>query len=138
MDTDSADYYGAVELTGVLDKLAKSEFARKRVLEEFGATDGAVANDMIHRGDLTGVLGDRVHDFFADEIENEATAIWSGVIFDPDDEGNVDSEFPVGISEYCGVFFAWSLESDNAGYFLTLEDARGYVFSNWDNVRENI
>jgi hypothetical protein len=92
---------------------------------------------MIRRGELTGNVGDNVNDFFLDEIANEAEVVWSGTIYDPEDEDNPDTNYPVGIRGYCGVFFVWALDYDDSGYFLSREDALQYVTGNWDNVRED-
>jgi hypothetical protein len=137
MDTEFSKHFGATDLIGVLKRLGNSKQACDRILEALGAVDGASAVEMIRHGELVGDVGDSVHDFFLDEIENEAEDVWSGTLYDPEDEDNPDTNYPVGIREYCGVFFVWALECDNAGYFLSREDALQYVIGNWDNVRED-
>ena len=137
MDTEFAKHFGATDLVGVLKRLSKCKRACDRVLETFGPVNGASAVEMMRRGELVGDVGDAVHDFFGDEIENEAEDVWSGTLYDPDDEDDPNTNYPVGIREYCGVFFVWALEVDNAGYFLAREEALRYVTFNWDNVRED-
>jgi len=137
MDTEFAKHFGATELNGVLKILGSNSHACQKLLESFGPLDGASAIEMIRRGELIGGIGDSVFDFFSDEIENEAEEVWSATLYDPKDEDNPDTNFPVVIREYCGVFFVWALEYDNTGYFLSSEDALEYVMSNWDNVRKN-
>ena len=137
MDTEFAKNYGATDLNGILKRLSNSEYVCDRLLEALGPVDGASALEMIRRGKLIGNVGDGLHDFFLDEIENEAEDVWSGTLYDPDDEDNPDKNYPVIIREYCGVFFVWALEYGNAGYFLTRDGALQYVKGNWENVRED-
>ena len=134
MDTFYAKNFGATDLTGVLKQLGSNRHACARLLEILGPIDGVSAVEMINLSELTGDLGDSVHDFFSDEIENEAEDVWSGTLYDPVDEENVDTHFPIGISEYCGVFFVGALEYDNAGYFLSRKDAMQYVMGTHDYV----
>ena len=134
MDTSSAKNFGATDLSGVLKKLGSNRHACARLLESLGPTDGVSAVEMIKLGKLTGDVGDCAHDFFSDEIENEAETIWSGTVCDPDDQENSDTNFPIGVSEYCGVFFVWALEYDNAGYFLSQKDAMQYLMGTHNYV----
>ena len=134
MDTFSAKNFGATDLTGVLKQLGSNRHACARLLEILGPIDGVSAVEMINLSELTGDLGDSVHDFFSDEIENEAETIWSGTVCDPDDQENPDTNFPIGVSAYCGVFFVWALEYDNAGYFLSQKDAMQYIMGTHNYV----
>ena len=134
MDTSSAKNFGATDLTGVLKKLGSNRHACARLLESLGPIDGVSAVEMSKLGKLTGDVGDCAHDFFSDEIENEAETIWSGTVCDPDDQENSDTNFPIGVSEYCGVFFVWALEYDNAGYFLSQKDAMQYLMGTHNYV----
>ena len=104
------------------------------MLESLGPIDGVSAVEMINLSELAGDVGDSVYDFFLDEIENEAETIWSGTVCDPDDQENPDTNFPIGVSEYCGVFFVWALEYDNAGYFLSQKDAMQYLMGTHNYV----
>ena len=135
MDTFYAKNFGATDLSGeVLKRLGSNRHACARLLEILGPIDGVSAVEMIKFGELAGDVGDRVHDFFSDEIDNEAETIWSGTACDPDDQENSDTNFPIGVSEYCGVFFVWALEYDNAGYFLSQKDAMQYIMGTHDYV----
>jgi hypothetical protein len=134
MDTFSVKSFGATDLTGILKQLGSNRHACARLLESLGPIDGASAVEMINLSELAGDVGDSVHDFFSDEIENEAETIWSGTVCDPDDQENSDTNFPIGVSEYCGVFFVWALEYDNAGYFLSQKDAMQYIMGTYDYV----
>ena len=138
MDTSYAKHFGATDLDGVLKRLGSNPHACARLLETLGPINGASAVDMIRLGELTGDVSDSVHEFFSDEIQNEAEDVWSGTIYDPDDEDNPDTIFPLGIREYCGVFFVWALEYDNQGYFVSREDALQFLMGNWANVREDV
>ena len=134
MDTFSVKSFGATDLTGILKQLGINRHACARLLESLGPIDGASAVEMINLSELAGDVGDSVHDFFSDEIENEAETIWSGTVCDPDDQENSDTNFPIGVSEYCGVFFVWALEYDNAGYFLSQKDAMQYIMGTHNYV----
>ena len=114
--------------------IGSNRHACARLLESLGPIDGVSAVEMIKLGTLTGDVGDCAHDFFSDEIENEAETIWSGTVCDPDDQENSDTNFPIGVSEYCGVFFVWALEYDNAGYFLSQKDAMQYLMGTHNYV----
>ena len=125
----------ATDLSGeILKRLGSNRHACARLLESLGPIDGVSAVEMIKLGKLTGDVGGCAHDFFSDEIENEAEDVWSGTLYDPVDEENVDTHFPIGISEYCGVFFVWALEYDNAGYFLSQKDAMQYLMGTHNYV----
>ena len=135
MDTFYAKNFGATDLSGeVLKRLGSNRHACARLLESLGPIDGVSAVEMINLGELAGDVGDSVYDFFLDEIENEAETIWSGTVCDPDDQENPDTNFPIGVSEYCGVFFVWALEYDNAGYFLSQKDAMQYLMGTHNYV----
>jgi hypothetical protein len=45
----------------------------------------------------------------------------------PDDDDNVDREFPVDVCEYCGVFFARPLEYDN--FFICASSVPSHPFA---------
>ena len=134
MDTFYAKNFGATDLTGVLKQLGSNGHACARLLESLGPIDGVSAVEMINLGELAGNVGDSVYDFFLDEIENEAETIWSGTVCDPNDQENPDTNFSIGISEYCRVFFVWALEYDNAGYFLSQKDAMQYLMGTHNYV----
>ena len=136
MDTSFAKSFGAVELIGTFPVLARSKHARARLLRAVGKTRHNAAVEMLRTGCLEGRLGAELHDFFSDEIQNEARVVWSGLIFDPEDKDNVDGQFPVCIREYEGIYFVWALEYDPQGYFLSRDEAHSFVHLNWDNVRE--
>ena len=137
MDTSFAVDYGATELSGVLTTLAESEKACACLRDFLEPEFQEAAIEMLKRGRLDGTLGDRIHDYLTLAIGNDAVDVWSGRTFDPDDEENTDAVFPIGIREYCGVFFVWSPECENAGYFLSKEDALQFLEINWENVRKN-
>ena len=136
MDTSFAEYYGAVELEGILSTIRQSKHACDRLMKVIGIDRGQFAVNKLRNGILTGDLGAEIHDFFLDEIENEAKTVWKGIIYNPDDEDNPDTWFSVGINEYYGVFYVWAIDYDNFGYFLSLEDAKSFAFGNWDNVKD--
>ena len=137
MDTESAKRFGSTDLYGILKRLSDSVRVRDRLLETLGPVDSVSALEMISRGELIGTAGDSVYDFLLEEIEDKAEYVWSGIIFSINDEDNPDTNYPVGIREYCGVFFVCALEYDNVGYFLTRENALNYITCNWENVRED-
>lgn len=137
MDTTFAKHFGASEMEGILKVLGKSEHACARLQSALEPEDRTAGIEMLRRGELIGSTGAFIHDFFLDEIENEARDVWSGTLFNPEDEHNPDTSYPVGIREYCGVYFVWALEHDNAGYFLSRDEALFYVMGNWSHVRED-
>ena len=139
MDTFYAKNFRATDLSGeVLKRLGSNRHACARLLESLGPIDGVSAVEMIKLGTLTGDVGDCVHDFFSDEIENEAEDVWSGTLYDPVDEENVDTHFPIGISEYCGVCFVRNFDHENAGYFLSRIDALEYVMNYVDETNKGL
>lgn len=114
----------------VLPTLAKSAYAREAVTKFLGQKNSHSALGMVISGKLSGALGDQVHDFFADEIENEAVNVWRGI------RRVEDEEYGFGVQEYGGVFFVTAIEYDSVGYFVSLADALSYIHSNWDDVEE--
>ena len=105
MDTSFAKNFGAVELISTLPVLARSKHACARLKKAVGKERGDAAVEMLKGARLEGSLGAEIHDFLLDEIANEARVVWSGLIFNPEDEDNVDLPFPVGIREYEGIYF---------------------------------
>ena len=91
--------------------------------------------EILLSGVLKGTIGDKVYDFFTDEIENNARAVWSGLTYNPDDEDNVDEQYPIYIFCYEGVYYISALEYDPIGYFLSKEDAHSCIEFNWQNVK---
>ncbi len=132
MDTSQGD----VDLEATLIKLACSKRACARLNAEFGPALGKSAIAMLNSGTLDGDLGAHIHDFFTDEIQNEAAPVWKAEMYDPDDDDNPDKIFPLTILEYEGVYFLHALEYDPQGYFLSLRSAKSFALSNWDNIRE--
>jgi hypothetical protein len=51
--------------------------------------------------------------------------------------GDSENEYPVEIQDYEGVHIVWALEYDRVGYFLNVDDAKAYIFCEWDGVRED-
>ena len=128
--------YG-VGLLDVVATLASSEYACNQLEEYIGGERGKSAVAMMHHGLLSGGLGGEIYDFFMDEIKNEAKYVWEGVLYNPNDEDNPDSNYPVMIRDYEGVFFVSALEFDDAGYFLSFEEAEDYVFTNFVYVKDS-
>lgn len=85
---------------------------------------------MMLEGRFSGDSGDDLHDFLLDAIVNDSTTAWSGLI------NSGDEDWPINVQEYFGVFYVWSMEYDNVGYFLSKEDALSYVFSEGWDVRK--
>ena len=75
---------------------------------------------------------------FRTRLKNEAEDVWSGTLYDPVDEENVDTHFPIGISEYCGVCFVRNFDHENAGYFLSRIDALEYVMNYVDETNKGL
>ena len=137
MDTKYAEVFGATNLGGILMTLGSCDYVCERLIESLGPIEGAQAVEMLRKGELVGDIGDNAHDFIVDEIENQAEHVWTGCLYDPNDEENPDGHCPISIREYCRVFFVDAVELDNAGYFLSREDAMNYIASNWEYVRED-
>ncbi|SRR5712692_5023938 len=127
---------GAVALAGTLSILAQSKKVQAHLSDKWGAERLESILAMMRTGTLQGTLGDDIHDFFLDEIENEAQTAWNGSLSGPD---GADDPYPVDINEYEGVYFVKDLEGDPIGYFLDIKDAKSYVDANWcGDVREDI
>ena len=136
MDTSFAGRFGAVELIDTLPVLARSQHACNRLKKAIGKERGDAAVEMLKGACLDGDLGSEIQDFFLDEIVNEAREVWSGFTFDPNDEADQDSQFPISIKDYEGVYFVWQLECEPQGYFLNRNDAELFVLLNVQNVRD--
>lgn len=122
---------GAVALAGTLPTLARSTKVQERISKEWGAERLESVLAMMRTGKLEGDLGDDIHDFFVDEIENEAQTAWSGSI-------KRDDSYPIQIRKYEGVYFVDASDAGRVGYFLRIEDAQFYVFNNWWDVQEDV
>lgn len=122
---------GAVALAEILPTLAQNTRVQARLTDEWGTERLESALAMMRAGKLEGDLGDDIHDFFVDEIENEAQPAWSGSI-------KRDDSYPIQIRNYEGVYFVDASDAGRVGYFLRIEDAQFYVFNNWWDVQEDV
>lgn len=144
-----------VSLEQAMPLLAESAMVRERLSEQFpGIADDIVS--LMQRRDLDNPLGQEVHDFLLDEIENTAEVVWTGLLFgveyggydaDDDDEEAEDLEaqedidadgdiYPIEIRRYGGVYVVWALESGEEGYFLSFNHAKDYIDWNWPEAIE--
>jgi hypothetical protein len=127
MDQDSPD---CVDLAAACKVLVKSSAVQALVKKKVGAKNLTAALELMQAGKLDGPLGDKLHDFLADTIENKSADVWSGLI---PQEGD---EYPVQVKEYQGIYWVWAMEYDPIGYFLDQASAEAFVRSNWDDVYE--
>lgn len=114
-----------VGLKDALPILALSQHVRRRLREEFGNAGQRAMLKKMRERDIEDEAGAEAHDFLLDEIGNEGTIVWDGVIPARDDE------YPVHIKHYGGVYLVWAMEYDDEGYFLCFEHAWDYVDDNW-------
>jgi hypothetical protein len=114
-----------VAVVDTLPTLAKNKKVQGLLRKEWGAERLKSILAMMRAGKLEGSLGNEIHDFFLDEISNEAKTAWSGSA-----KGSF-GPYPVEIKEYGGVYFVWAQEFDRVGYFLDIEAAKSYVDQNW-------
>lgn len=135
METTYTKSYGGVELEATFPILAKSQRACDGLEQSLGGKLGKHAVKMLRSGKIEGSIGTQISDHFEDVIANEAKDSWEGELYDPEDPDNPERKYPAGVKEYEGVFYAWALESDPAGYFLSNADADNYISMNWDHIR---
>lgn len=133
MDTFGTERYGGVELETALRGLVKSKRACARLRMSLGLKLSTLAIKTLADNTLEGDLRDAVYSFFKDEIFNESHPVWNGLLIDPNDEDNPDSQFPISIREYEGVFYVWAPEYGPRGYFLKRSDAEMFISCNWDS-----
>lgn len=131
MDTEFAKTCGGIDLDQALLVLMKSKLALRRLEEHLGPDHYTEFQRLYRDGVLEGDLADQAHDFFSDEIVNEAKPVWSGELFNPNEPDDKDQRYPIHIYEYEGVFYVWDLEYDPMGYFLTKADAEACMHFNW-------
>jgi hypothetical protein len=121
---------GTIDLEATLSILGKSPKVIARLRKQFKGARFAEVAHMLEQGKFEGDTGDALHDFFLDEIPNEAVVRWEGAI------PGAEFDFPVGVYEYFGIFYVWALEYDKVGYFETEADAKAYIYGNWDVVKD--
>lgn len=120
----------AVSLEGTLRTLAGNKMMLRLLGAQFSDAELASVLTMMRAGKFEGELGDRLYDFLIDELVNECTVVWEGLI------PGAEDDYPVCVYSYAGVFHVWALEYDRVGYFLSRDDAMDYVYMNWDEVRD--
>jgi len=120
-----------VDLAEACKVLAKSHRVQTLLRGVVGGDVLPNALKLMESGDLEGDLGATVHDLFLDVIDNEATTVWSGFIYDG------SNKWPLRVHEYEGVFWVSALESDPVGYFLNRSIAIEFAYFNWDDVYED-
>ena len=120
---------GRVGLEDALPVLMRSERACAALRTAFGAgwTEGAVG--AVNAGTAAVALMDQLQDFFGDQLPDLLNTVWRGLI------GYGDEAYPVEIKGYEGLFVAWAMGHDRVGYFLDVDDAKEYIYGNWDDVR---
>lgn len=115
-------------------KLSKSKGALEDLEKFLGTERMAEAVKAMQFGELERGIGADVHDFFLDQIHNEATPVWSGRIVRSKEEGQV----PIMILKYHGVYFVQIFDSDDLKYFSSLAGAREALEFDWGgSVVEN-
>jgi hypothetical protein len=118
-----------VDLAAACKVLARSAAVKASVRAKVGEQDYPAALSLMKAGSLESDLGATLHDFLTDEIRNEATEVWSGVIRQPHDN------YPITVNGLHGVYWVWAMEYDPVGYFLNKRNASSFARSNWENVR---
>jgi hypothetical protein len=121
--------FDSIDHVGALATLAGSAEAQRRVRRRFGDRAPGALKAM-REGDLEGI-GAEAHDFFLDEMLNEAATYWEASVV-----GGDGDDYPVCVRGLGGVFFVQSVDYEDVGYFRSAEDAVAWVNSNWDNVQE--
>jgi hypothetical protein len=127
MDQESPD---CIDLGAACKVLVESTAVQALVKKKVGEKHLPAAMALMKAGKLEGPLGDKLHDFLSDTIENKSDAVWSGLIPQEDDE------YPVNVMAFHGVFWVQAMEYDPIGYFLSEDDAVSFTRSNWDDVYE--
>lgn len=102
---------------------------KSELKEHFGDDPAQIMERLMAAGNFERKEGDKLHDFLTDEILNSAEECWGG---------QFAGEYSVTIREYEKVFFVDAVEHDPAGYFLSRQGAKDYIFANWDNVEESL
>jgi hypothetical protein len=132
MDTNYvAKVYNGIELSKTLPTLAANESLRAALVKEFGAAIAAEMAAMLDAGKFDGESGITLHDYLLDALINDYDIVWSGTT------KGCDGDYPVYVSCRFGIYCVWALEYDTVGYFLTLDDAKSYIYGTWDDVSED-
>ena len=109
---------GTITIQETLPILAKSERARN----DLSASLGPKAVDMLLSGKIEGDLGDKMGDFFADLIHNDSKTV---------SEDELPNGYAVGVNMYEGIYYVWSEDYWDTGYFLSEELANEFISMNW-------
>lgn len=124
---------GTVELEQALAQLARSTHLRKLIRDEFGENRAKAMFAMMRKNSFVGDEGNELHDFLLDGIGNDSVTVWETVHTSLYYDEEVD--WPIHVERFHGVFQVWSPEHDHVGLFLDLEDAKAYVYANWENAK---
>jgi hypothetical protein len=109
---------GTITLEEALRVLAKSERARDELLSSLGTE----AVEMFVRGTIEGDLGYEIECFFQDQIDAGSDTVY---------EDKLPNGYLVGINRYEGVYYVWSVDYWDFGYFLSEESAYEFISMNW-------
>ncbi len=123
---------GTVTLDTALPVLVKSNKLQRILRKEFGSSKADMMISMMWKGVFSGDVGNELHDFLVDQINNESEIKWKGLILGSED--NEGDDYPVMIYGYHGIFRVWALEFDSVDFFLHFADAKTYVYREWGNV----
>ena len=108
----------SVTLQETIPILAESERARNDLRTSLGTE----AVEMLLSGKIEGSLGDAIYDFFTDIIQNDSETV---------SEFELPNGYPVGVNKYEGVYYVWSVDYWDTGYFLSEESANKFIAMNW-------
>jgi len=112
-----------VDLDAACKVLVRSVAVQALVRTKVGDQNYPAALALMKAGRLEGDLGANVHDLLTDEILNEASGVWSGVIRQPHDD------YPITVNGFHGVYWVWAMEHDPVGYFLNKRTAISFARS---------
>lgn len=117
--------FGKNTLEETLKTLYKSEKLLKILHKEFGSLKASIMINIMKKGKFSGDLGNDLHDYILDKILNNSRIVWKGLTQGDDDR------FPIYIKRFHGIYYISALEFDNEGYFLDLNSAKSFMYSNF-------
>lgn len=126
---DRPSGYECVDLVGALARLAESKDVQRRVRKHFGDENSEAALSAARNGKWTEGLGADVQAFFLYEILDESVTHWSGSVQWGDGEC-----YGTHVRGLGGIYFVSSVDWEDTGYFLSVEDAVSWIHDNWDTV----
>lgn len=128
----AADLHGS-DFAIILGVVADNPATLRALASLLGSEPALAVIASIKNHSLATLDRDLIHDFLLDGLSNSQQLVATYRRWSRDVDGS-DTEWPIEVYEFCGVFQVRSPETDTHGPFRSLDSAERFIRFNWDDV----